>query len=77
MVRHLQAIKAIPDSEVVDTLSSLLQEALAGKITGLAYVALERSEEHSADVVGRARTAPLIGLGLARALEHKLARLFK
>lgn len=75
MVIHLHAVRACPNQDVVLVLTQLLEEAKAGKITGLAYAVIEQGSRYSADVVGRAKTSPLIALGIARALEETVARL--
>lgn len=75
MVRYLKIVKAAPDSQVVEALSLLLQEAKAGRITGLAYVTMESGHNFSADVVGRCRRSPLLALGITKALEEAVAEL--
>lgn len=75
MVCHLKLVKSAPDSEVIKALTLLLQEAQAGRITGLAYVTLETGSGFSADVIGQCRSSKLLSLGLARALEEAVSKL--
>jgi hypothetical protein len=71
----LKVVKNLPDQQVLDALLHLVEEARAGRIHGLAYVALEPGRHYSADAAGTARTDPLTALGVTKALEIALARL--
>lgn len=71
----LKLIKAAVDSQLVEALSALLEEAKAGRITGLAYVTLEPGAGFSADVLGSARRNRLIALGITKTLEEAVSRL--
>lgn len=64
-----------PNQETIETCRSLLREAEAGNVVGLAYMALHRGSDYSGHVVGRAKHTPVFALGLLRALEIKLSRL--
>lgn len=71
----LKLIKPRVDAETVETLQGLLREAEAGRIVGLAYVALCRQNQYQGDLVGTAKTSPLLARGLCRALEDAVADL--
>ncbi len=75
MVCYLKIVKSEPDLQVVEVLQLLLQEAKAGRITGLAYATLEDGHRFTADVVGRCRTSPLLAIGLTRVLEEATSKL--
>lgn len=71
-------VKLVPSTvskETVETLAALLQEARAGKITGLTYVALEPGRRFSSDVVGTARATPVFALGTLNILRNYLESL--
>lgn len=63
-----------PDPETVALLSRLLADAQAGKVIGIAYVALHSQDEYSGDVVGQCLRSPLLSRGICRCLEDTIAR---
>jgi hypothetical protein len=69
----LVLIKPCVDAETVETLQGLLKEAQAGRIVGMAYVALLRQNQYQGDLVGTAKTTPLLARGLCRALEDAIS----
>jgi hypothetical protein len=69
----LQLVAPPVDEDTVMVLSNLLLEALSGRLTGVAYVALYRRNEYSGDVAGLIRSNPLLALGVCRALEDVIA----
>lgn len=73
MDRCLILVRPDKDSETVETLTLLLKEARAGRVIGLAYVALHRHHEYSANLVGSALESPLLARGICRALEDAVA----
>lgn len=77
MATPLQVVQHDPDTEVVEALEHLLSEARLGHITGFAYVTLEPGASYSADVLGRARTVPILALGITKALENAIAQKLK
>lgn len=66
---RLQLVPAAPDTDTVDTLTRLLALAKAGKVVGLAFVALHQGTGYEADVTGITHQHPLFTLGVCRALE--------
>lgn len=71
--RHLKLVPDPQDLETVETLTLLLAQAKAGKIIGMAYVALHHHHEYSADIVGCVLESPLLSRGICRALEDSIA----
>lgn len=69
----LRVVPAKSDPLVVKELGRLLQEAVAGRIIGFAYVALRPHHEYSADLVGTVLDSPLLSRGICRALEDAVA----
>lgn len=70
-----EVVKLVPSpvsQDTVDELFALLQEARAGKIIGLTYVALHPGKEFTADVVGQSRKVPLFTLGTVQRLNQYL-----
>ena len=69
--------KVIPLSNVlstdtVDALRYLLREAEAGRITGLAFVAIQIGHDYSTGVIGRARYTPTLTRGMIHVLEDEV-----
>jgi hypothetical protein len=69
----LQLVAPPVDEDTVKVLSNLLLEALSGRLTGFAYVALYQRNEFSGDIVGLVRSNPLLARGVCRALEDVIA----
>ena len=68
-------VKLVPSpvsKDTVDELAALLQEARAGKVIGLAYVALHKGQVFTADYVGQAKAAPIFTLGAIRVLSDHI-----
>jgi hypothetical protein len=70
----LTLIKPCVDADTVTTLHRLLMEAQAGRIVGLAYVALCRRNQYEGDLVGAVTDSPLLARGLCRALEDAITK---
>lgn len=74
MPRCLYLVPLAVNQDTIQVLERLLQEARAGRILGLAYVALHHQHEYSADMVGSALESPLLSRGICRALEDVIAQ---
>jgi hypothetical protein len=61
-----------PSSDTVEVLKYLLREAEAGKITGLAFVAIQHGPDYSTGVIGRARQTPTLTRGMLQVLEDEV-----
>jgi len=61
--------------ETVQTLEFLLNEAKAGRVVGLAYIALQPGHRYDIDVTGEAGQDPEFVLGLTRVLETQLEKI--
>lgn len=75
---NLQLVKVNPltvSAETISELETLLAEAKAGQITGLAYVALHRGAEFSVCARGRARFIPTHTLGALESLRQFVAKM--
>lgn len=75
MVIPLNVVKAAPDSRVIEALQQLLLEAKAGRITGLAYVALEPGHGFTADVLGSVVESRVLALGITQVLKETVLKL--
>lgn len=69
----IQLVDHHTSKETVDLLLSLLADARAGQVVGLAYIALHKGHEYEAGVTGTAKTSPLLTIGMMRILEQRLA----
>ena len=74
MGARLTLVGNAPDRDTVETLTRLLAEARAGKVIGVAYVALHHHHEYSGDIVGQALNSPLLSRGICRCLEDTIAK---
>lgn len=61
--------------ETAKALSLLLQEAVAGRLSGFSYVAMNPGRGYIADAVGECESNPTFTRGMVRALDDKLARM--
>jgi len=75
MSHHLKLVAPVRDKETVEVLYDLLKQAHEGKIIGFAYVALHPGCDYSGDVVGTARSTPLLARGIVGALWEELPTL--
>lgn len=71
----LRVVQLSTNQETIETLAALLQDAKSGKITGIVYAAMHRQEGYSADVIGRARSFPIMALGILHILQERLSQL--
>jgi hypothetical protein len=60
---------------LVEALRYLLREAEAGRVTGLAFVALHAGPEFSTGVIGRARHSPTLTRGMVHVLEDEIRKI--
>jgi hypothetical protein len=60
------------DAETVDVLEDLLIKARRGEVIGFAYVAMQPGGDYYGDVVGVARSTPLLARGIVGALWEEL-----
>ena len=73
MEQPLHIVEPAPDPDTVATLTSLLEQAKAGRMVGVAYVAMYRGGRFDGDVLGLAREDQIRTLGLISALQLKIA----
>lgn len=74
-ILHLVLPKVSPTT--VEVLKLLLAEAQAGRIVGLAYVAMHSQNEHTSDVVGLSCQCPSLTRGVLKQLDDELADLVR
>jgi hypothetical protein len=77
VVIKLRAVERGSSEEVVQALTELLDAAKAGHLHGFAYVAMLPAHGYEADVLGHARSNPIMALGMAAVLEHAIDKLLK
>lgn len=71
----VQLIASPVCQETVNELVALLQEARAGELVGLAYVAMHPGQVYTANVVGKAEKSPVFTLGAIQTLTAYLLTL--
>lgn len=62
----------LKDEDVIDSLIWLLAEAVAGRITGLAYGALAPGKDFYFETAGEAHRDPLRTIGILQTLSQEL-----
>jgi hypothetical protein len=72
MDRGLALVTPLADQDTVDALADLLDKAKRGEVVGVAYVALYRGCEFSADITGSVRQNPLLSRGIASTLWEQI-----
>lgn len=73
----LHLVQQAVSKDTVDALEFLLQEARAGRVIGLAYVALHNSHDYTVDMAGFTKTAPSLTRGAVHTLDDELAALIR
>jgi hypothetical protein len=61
--------------ETVQTLRYLLEEAVAGRVTGMAFVAIHAGQDYSTGIVGHAKAIPTLTRGMVKMLDDEVAAL--
>lgn len=62
------------DKGTIDALTTLLEDAKAGRIVGLAYIALRPGDGYISDMVGSVTEHRLLARGICRELEDSIAK---
>lgn len=70
----LRIVQPPKDEEVIESLTYLFAEAVAGRITGIAYVATLPQKKYIIDTAGEANRNPLHALGAVHMLADELTR---
>lgn len=70
-------ITPLVSSDTVDALAFLLQEARAGRVIGVAYVAMHKTYDFTIDSAGAVLNYPMVALGATSILQSDLVALAK
>lgn len=62
-------------SDTVRALEQLLLDARAGRIVGLAYVAMHKVYDYTVDAAGECRRSPTLARGMLARLDDELSKL--
>lgn len=73
----LLELHARPRSDAILTLEKLLADARAGRLHGIAFVAMYCRREYIVDVVGETRRCPTFTRGMLHVLDDQLARIIR
>jgi hypothetical protein len=73
--RPFTLIDANPSRETIECLGSLLDDAKAGKMLGVAFVAMYKGRTFIAKACGEAHRSPVFTRGMLRSLDDELRRL--
>ena len=69
--------KAAISHDAVDALEHLLAEARAGRVIGLAYVAMHKAYDYSVDIAGETRRSPTLTRGMLHLLDDELSAIIR
>lgn len=72
-----QPFKLVPakiSGDTVESLQELLKDAIAGRVIGIAFVAMYKEREYTVDAAGEAKENPTFTRGMLLALDDSLAR---
>lgn len=61
-----------PSQDTIAALEDLLVEARAGRVVGLAYVAMHKVYEYTVDVTGECKSSPTLTRGMLSTLDDEL-----
>lgn len=70
----LRLVQNQPSKDLIETLAWLLQEASAGRLTGIAYAAMFPQNKFVVQTEGEARRNPLYALGMVHVLADEMTR---
>lgn len=74
---QLAVIKPTADRDLLEAIKLLVADIEAGRVIGVAFVAISPGFDYSGDVVGAALQHPFMALGLAKALEIQIEALLR
>lgn len=77
MGRVVTLVTTGASSDTVHALTYLLQEARAGRVVGVAYVAMHKAHDFSIDHAGEIKRYPLPAIGAIRLLADQLIGILK
>lgn len=77
MGQILDLVRPAVSVETIDALLFLLEEARAGRVLGVAWVAVHAGRRFTGDAVGETRTHPTFTRGMLRVLDDELGKLGK
>ena len=70
----LQLVPTLPSRDTISALEHLLAEARAGRVIGLAYVAMHKTDAYSVDLAGEAQRSLTLTRGMVKLLDDEIAR---
>lgn len=71
-VTTLRIVKNQPSEDLIEALSWLMTEVVAGRVSGIAYGALRSDKQFYIETVGEAHRDPLRTLGIVQCLSREL-----
>lgn len=73
----VRLVRPAVSREAVEELEHLLREAKAGRVIGLAYVAMHKAYDYSVDIAGETRRSPTLTRGMLLLLDEELAKILR
>lgn len=67
-------VRDLVSHDTIDILSTLLEEARAGRVIGLALVAMRTRKRYELAITGELDRSPTFALGTVSKLQHDLAK---
>lgn len=72
-----QLVNDAVSPETIEALAQLLEDARAGRIIGLAWVARRRGIDFTVDAAGAAKEDPITTRGMVHVLDDELGKLIR
>jgi hypothetical protein len=73
----LKLITNARSTDTVEALEHLLEEARAGRVIGIAYVAMHKTYDYTIDIAGETKRCPTLTRGMLHLLDDELATLLR
>jgi hypothetical protein len=73
----LRLARDLVSTDCVEALEYLLHEARAGRVVGVAWVAMHKTFDYSVDIAGETRRSPTLTRGMLHLLDDELSAIIR
>lgn len=77
MQRVVQLVRAPESNELLEVIEQLRADILAGRVIGLAWVAMHKTFDYSVDIAGETRRSPTLTRGMLHLLDEELSSIIR
>jgi hypothetical protein len=75
--RVVQLVRAPESNELLEVIEQLRADILAGRVIGLAWVAMHKTFDYSVDIAGETRRSPTLTRGMLHLLDEELSSIIR